>query len=120
MTRRISETLAVLFLALAIALAGCAMVPGSGTNASDGSGSDATRAAGRGDSVRPSPRDFVAVTDLPDIHFDFDRYEIRADDAKVLEGTARWLKENPAVRLLIEGHTDERGTNEYILSFGDR
>jgi peptidoglycan-associated lipoprotein len=119
MTRRISETLAVLFLALAIALSGCAMTQ-SGSSADSGPGGDTMRASGRGDSVRPSPRDFVAVADLADVHFDFDRYDIRPDDAKILEGTARWLKDNPSVRLLIEGHADERGTNEYNLTLGDR
>ncbi len=66
------------------------------------------------------PSDFTAVSQLEDIHFDFDRYEIRPGDAKVLEATARWLKTKPAFLLLVEGHCDERGTNEYNLALGER
>jgi peptidoglycan-associated lipoprotein len=69
---------------------------------------------------RPAPRDFAAVRDLRDIHFDFDRYEIRPDSAKTLEANARWLKANPERSVLIEGHCDERGTSEYNLALGDR
>jgi peptidoglycan-associated lipoprotein len=46
--------------------------------------------------------------------------EIRPHDAKVLDENARWLKAHPNARLLIEGHADDRGTNEYNLALGDR
>ena len=52
--------------------------------------------------------------------FDFDRYDIRADDAKILDGNAAWLKSNASNLVLIEGHCDERGTNEYNLALGER
>jgi len=68
----------------------------------------------------PSPKEFVETSALRDIHFDFDRYEIRAEDAKVLEENALWLKRNAALRVLVEGHADERGTNEYNLALGER
>ncbi len=68
----------------------------------------------------PSPKEFVEVSALRDIHFDFDRYEVRAQDAKVLDENAQWLKRNAGVRVLIEGHADERGTNEYNLALGER
>lgn len=63
---------------------------------------------------------FRAVSQLKDIHFDFDRYEIRPGDATILEASARWLKADPAVLVLIEGHCDERGTNEYNLVLAER
>lgn len=66
------------------------------------------------------PSEFTAVSQLKDIHFDFDRYEIRPGDATILEASARWLKADPAVLVLIEGHCDERGTNEYNLALGER
>jgi len=69
---------------------------------------------------RPSPRDFVAVPDVEDVHFDFDRYDIRPDAARILDTNARWMKANPGALVLIEGHTDERGTNEYNLALGER
>ena len=69
---------------------------------------------------RPAPSDFVAVRDLADIHFDFDKYTIRPTDADLLDQNARWLKANEKDLLLIEGHCDERGTNEYNLALGER
>lgn len=69
---------------------------------------------------RPAPREFGAVPDLKDIHFDFDKYAIRPEDAQILERDAAWLKANATDLLLIEGHCDGRGTNEYNLALGDR
>jgi peptidoglycan-associated lipoprotein len=54
------------------------------------------------------------------IHFDFDKSSIRPGDAKILDADADWLKANPTRLVLIEGHCDERGTNEYNLALGDR
>ena len=54
------------------------------------------------------------------IFFDYDRYEIRSDAAPVLEANAQWLKSHPTVRILIEGHCDERGTEEYNLALGEK
>jgi peptidoglycan-associated lipoprotein len=73
-----------------------------------------------GSTARPSPKEFVSVPELKDIHFDFDKYDIRPGDAKVLDSNASWLKSNPDQLLLIEGHCDERGTNEYNLALGER
>jgi peptidoglycan-associated lipoprotein len=55
-----------------------------------------------------------------DIHFDFDKYDIRPDAKPILEDIASWLLKNPPTKLSIEGHCDERGTNEYNLALGDR
>jgi peptidoglycan-associated lipoprotein len=68
----------------------------------------------------PSPKEFQETSSLRDVHFDFDRYEIRTQDKPVLDENAKWLKSNGAAMLLIEGHCDERGTNEYNLALGER
>ena len=70
--------------------------------------------------VRVVPKEFAAVPDLKEIHFDFDRYDIRPGDARTLDGNAAWLKTNGSMLVLIEGHCDERGTNEYNLALGER
>lgn len=57
---------------------------------------------------------------MRDIHFDFDKYTIRPGDAKPLAENANWMKSNPNHLILIEGHTDERGPNEYNLALGER
>ncbi|OLC16298.1 MAG: peptidoglycan-associated lipoprotein [Candidatus Rokubacteria bacterium 13_1_40CM_69_27] len=68
----------------------------------------------------PAPKEFAAVPELQDIHFDFDKYTLRPDAAKILDANARWLKANPNRLVLVEGHCDERGTNEYNLALGER
>jgi len=68
----------------------------------------------------PSPREFTALAALQDIHFDFDKYDLRPGDAKALDENAKWMKTNPTQLILIEGHCDERGTNEYNLALGER
>jgi len=70
--------------------------------------------------TRSAPTEYVEQPALADIHFDFDRSDIRPGDARILDASARWLTENPGVLVLIEGHCDERGTNEYNLALGER
>ena len=70
--------------------------------------------------ARPVPSEFAPVADLRDIHFAFDKHDVRAGDAKILDANAAWLKANARDLLLIEGHCDERGTNEYNLALGER
>lgn len=55
-----------------------------------------------------------------DIHFDFDQYDIRLDAKPILQAIASWLFKNISANILIEGHCDERGTDEYNLALGDR
>lgn len=54
------------------------------------------------------------------VYFDFDKFFIRDDMKPVLEKDAEWLKKNPAIKIKIEGHCDERGSDEYNLALGDR
>jgi peptidoglycan-associated lipoprotein len=70
--------------------------------------------------ARPSPKEFMAIPELKPIYFDFDKYDIRPADARVLDANASWLKSNADQLVLIEGHCDERGTNEYNLALGER
>ncbi len=57
---------------------------------------------------------------LKDIHFDFDKYDIRPGDASILNENAALLKKYPNVKIQVEGHCDERGTVEYNLALGER
>jgi peptidoglycan-associated lipoprotein len=71
----------------------------------------------------PAPvpvKEFGSNDNVKPIYFDFDKAQVRPGDAKILEANAAWLKANPGYLLLIEGHCDERGTNEYNLALGDR
>jgi len=71
--------------------------------------------------VTPAPpKEYKANDALKPIYFAFDKSDIRPGDAKVLDATAAYLKANPNQLVLIEGHCDERGTNEYNLALGER
>ena len=54
------------------------------------------------------------------IYFDFDRSNLKPETQEVLKRKAEWLRNNPGESVIIEGHCDERGTNEYNLALGDR
>ncbi|MFZ1981125.1 MAG: peptidoglycan-associated lipoprotein Pal, partial [Smithella sp.] len=57
---------------------------------------------------------------LEDIHFDFDKSNIRQDDRKILSRNAAYLSKNKNVKIVIEGNCDERGTAEYNMALGER
>jgi len=54
------------------------------------------------------------------IHFDFDKFFIREDAKPALEANAKWLKKYSTVRILLEGHCDEKGTEEYNFALGEK
>jgi peptidoglycan-associated lipoprotein len=60
------------------------------------------------------------VSPFKSIYFNFDSYEIHSDSVPVLESVASWMRKNRNNKIIIEGHCDERGTNEYNLALGDK
>jgi peptidoglycan-associated lipoprotein len=92
---------------------------GAGLEAGTGPGSSADSML-LASTARPVPSEFNALATLKDIYFDFDRYDILPAAAKVLDESATWLKDNARYLVLIEGHADERGTNDYNLALGER
>jgi peptidoglycan-associated lipoprotein len=93
---------------------------GAGTGAGAGGGAGMAGATGTTIPALPSPKEFVESAALRDVYFDFDRYDVRNGDKGTLDENAKWLKSNQNALLLIEGHSDERGTNEYNLALGER
>lgn len=55
---------------------------------------------------------------LADINFAFDRSDLSDTARQILSKNAQWLKSNSSARVQIEGHCDERGTNEYNMALG--
>ncbi len=55
-----------------------------------------------------------------DIHFEFDRSRLLPEAKEILRRKATWLRANHDVSVIVEGHCDERGTNEYNMALGDR
>ena len=136
--KRFSQTALVLMLTSAPLLAGCAMTPnatsdsasapspgGSKGGSMDGGSAVGSAAGNRSGSnmqgaARPNPKEFTAKTDLRDIRFEFDSYQIRSEDSEILDQNADLLKANPSWLVLIEGHADQRGTTEYNLALSER
>jgi len=54
------------------------------------------------------------------IFFDYDQYDLRAAARTVIEQQVRWLAKYPNLKIIVEGHCDERGTREYNLALGDK
>ena len=54
------------------------------------------------------------------VYFEYDRSEIRADSRPILDRKARIMRDEPTVRVRIEGHADERGSTEYNLALASR
>jgi peptidoglycan-associated lipoprotein len=71
-------------------------------------------------SITPGSAEDFRVNVGDSVFFDLDQHSIRADAQTVLQKQAAWLKQYPQVKLLVEGHCDERGTREYNLALGDR
>lgn len=57
---------------------------------------------------------------LERIYFDDNKYNIKTEYLPVMKANAVWLKAHPTTSLLIEGHSDGRGANEYNIGLGDR
>jgi peptidoglycan-associated lipoprotein len=71
--------------------------------------------------VKPEPEVVkVKETDFKIVYFDFDKYNLVDSAKSALEHNAQILKSNPSVMVKIEGNCDERGTEEYNLSLGDK
>jgi peptidoglycan-associated lipoprotein len=66
--------------------------------------------------IRPAVKEFV----FEDVHFDFDRYSLREEAVRLLTEAVKTLRENPGLRVQIEGHTCSIGTAEYNLALGER
>ena len=58
--------------------------------------------------------------EMTDIYFDFDKYNLSTAARETLKKHAEWLNKNQKVKIVIEGHCDERGTAEYNLALGER
>ncbi len=68
----------------------------------------------------PAPSGTGAMIMQEDIYFEFDKSTLTPMAQENLTRKAGWLRANPSATATIEGHCDDRGTNEYNLALGDR
>ena len=54
------------------------------------------------------------------IYFEFDSYDLSAEDREVISAHAQYMAANPNAKVVLEGHADERGTREYNIALGER
>jgi peptidoglycan-associated lipoprotein len=140
MHRAISATLAAASLMLA---AGCQTTPAPEKSSPASVAQPRNPVAGaakpRAD-IRPVERPEIAALDVSaarkdpagalkdpksilskrSIYFDYDRFDIEDDYWAVLDAHAKYLRENPAAKALIQGNADERGSREYNLALGQK
>ena len=121
-----------LLLAAAVLLAGCpkkpsvhespsakSQVPASATTA--GAGGASTSVSAMGDGSSTSAADAAAAARAHNvIYFDFDKSEIKPEFADIVTAQAKTLASHAALKVKLEGHTDERGTREYNIGLGER
>ena len=94
------------------------------SNTSDGSTSASSEESGSSgstsaDSDMQTPDEMLAKVGST-VYFGYDQSTLTAEAQATLDRQAAFLKSNPTIRIVIEGHCDERGTREYNLALGDR
>ncbi|WP_372005812.1 peptidoglycan-associated lipoprotein Pal [Tistrella mobilis] len=106
-------------------MAACSSAPedtGS-TGASGGASSSSSYGSGQGTvstGAQPGSWEYVQQTAGDRVFFELDSSSLTAEGRQTLSVQADFLRANPAQRVVIEGHADERGTREYNLALGDR
>jgi len=115
-------TFAFSTLALSALLIGCPKRPPTATGASsDGQGVVGSSQTTPATFTQPTPpKEFAAHQALKDVFFNFAKTDVRQADMPMLESAAAWLKKNPGWLVLIEGHTDDRGTRQENMAMGER
>src|SRR5215211_4695986 len=98
------------------ALAGLALL-GSAACSSDNTSNQDAAATGVGatgaGAVRPGSQEDLVANVGDRVFFAFDSSVVQSDQRPTLERQARWMQQYPQVQVIVEGHTDERGTREY-------
>ena len=56
----------------------------------------------------------------PSVYFDYDRFDVKPSYVEVIKKIAQMMRENPTSKILLEGHSDERGTREYNVALGHK
>lgn len=129
--RRIAATTLVLSVVLTTAT-GCSLFrkksdTGTTETSQDGTIKTETTADGGSEQIDASPMNFSAqgsdsgtIEGLKTVFFPYDKSTLSASEKAKLDGNVAWMKKNSSVKLTIEGNCDQRGSNEYNLSLGER
>jgi len=119
----------LLIVCATLALAGCpkkpTTVPESSGSTAEGSGANAGQGEGQVGQGRDLPGASGSVNGGPAgaatiIYFDYDRSDIRPEYASLINTHAKFLAASSAIKIRVEGHTDERGSREYNIALAER
>ena len=119
---------------ISAALAACSAAPTQEQSPAD---VEEGKRAAAGAQTKPVPQQDVAKVDLTgkgrniltdpgsilskrSIFYDLDKFDVQDQYRELVEAHAKYLRENPSRKMLIQGNTDERGSREYNLSLGQR
>jgi peptidoglycan-associated lipoprotein len=70
-------------------------------------------------SATPSPTDADLFSkNVKDVFFDYDKSNIRPDEVSATQGDASFLQQHSSIKILVEGHCDDRGSDEYNIALG--
>jgi peptidoglycan-associated lipoprotein len=124
---RLTSAAAVAMLLVTLAFLGCSSKknqPGAGGPGGSGSAGgmgESGLGAGGGSSLTKLQKGTLGEGDqgpLKDIHFGYNDYTIQPQDNDILRANADWLQQNRTSRVQVEGHCDERGSEEYNIALG--
>ncbi len=120
--KKLSLVLISLFM-----VASCKSLRGKTDGAGDGGVRSETTANGGSETMDGSAMNMSAtgsdsgtIEGLKTVFFEYDKSTLTASEKEKLMGNVEWLKKNSSAKLTIEGHCDQRGSNEYNLSLGER
>ncbi len=124
---RLCRAAALLFVAVALGVAGCSAKKSQQPGAGAGQNGSALGEGNLGGNGGSSLEKFKHGGELggqngplSDVHFGYNDYTVTTQDGEVLKTNAKWLQDHSSSRVQIEGHCDERGSEEYNIALGAR
>ena len=121
--RKILWGMVVVALVVSSGMVGCKKKPkaGPGSGGFDEFGGVLGPIDGAGYGSLMNPDDLRAVaSQFQPVYFEYDSAQVAGSERSKLEAVAEFLRGNARVGLIVEGHCDERGSNEYNLALGER
>jgi len=116
-------------LAAALLAGGCA-TQSSSDSASDASGTGSKSSASASAAPAPAPAPSSQLSSrnggrmgqpgARSVYYEFDKADLSAEDRRLVEANARYLRQHPDTKVRVEGNADERGSAEYNLALGQR
>jgi peptidoglycan-associated lipoprotein len=120
-------------LAAALVIGGCATTDNSSTAAADAPRAGSSSQASSSPAPAPAPQNSSQLSrqgsragftrgtpSARSVYYEFDQADLKAEDRRLVEANARYLRDHPDTKVRIEGNADERGSAEYNLALGQR